>query len=228
MEPKPRPFDVKIPRKAPQERRAGRELQHQTDQEQRSSHPHQNLRKRLHLSPRYRRSKRSSQRILALALGVAAAVYLGSACATPNPTRDLRDRARTNAASGNYTEAAAAIEQAVELSPNDPSLRREAAQFATRAGNNDRALAHLEAALRSKDDDPSLWTDVAELERDRQNYADAYVAFRRAAELDPEDVRAVSGLALIADHLGFEEEARDAYTRWNELERRSVGESSGD
>jgi Flp pilus assembly protein TadD len=45
------------------------------------------------------------------------------------------------------------------------------------------------------------------------------VAYRRAAEIAPDDVRAVSGLALTADTLGFEEEARVAYARWAELER---------
>ncbi len=220
MKLKPRPVDVDIPGKAPQERRARPKMQHQAEQEQHSSHTHQNFRKRFHLAPGTRPSKRSSQRIFELVLAVATAVALASGCATPDPTRDLRDRARTNAARGAYAEAAVAIEQAVELSPTDLSLRREAARIATQAGLTDRALAHLEIALRTQDDDPSLWADLAELERDRENYADAYVAFRRAAELDPNDVRAVSGLALIADHLGFEEEARAAYARWNELERR--------
>jgi Flp pilus assembly protein TadD len=45
------------------------------------------------------------------------------------------------------------------------------------------------------------------------------VAYRRASELAPDDVRAVSGLALAADSLGFEDEARAAYARWSELER---------
>jgi len=45
------------------------------------------------------------------------------------------------------------------------------------------------------------------------------VAYRRAAELAPDDIRAVSGLALTADTLGFEDEARVAYARWAELER---------
>ncbi len=153
----------------------------------------------------------------------AVAVSVGVACATPHPSRNLLDRARAHASQGEYIEASVAIEEAVKLSPNNPSLRREAAKIATRTGDANRALAHLEAALRSKDDDPALWTDIAELERDRQNYADAYVAYRRASELNPNDVRAVSGLALIADHLGFEEEAREAYARWNELERRAKG-----
>jgi Flp pilus assembly protein TadD len=44
------------------------------------------------------------------------------------------------------------------------------------------------------------------------------VAFRRAAELAPDDLRAVSGLARAADNLGFEEEAEAAYARWTQLE----------
>jgi Flp pilus assembly protein TadD len=194
-------------------------MQHQTEQEQRSPHPYQDFRKRFHFAPA---RLKSFALVLSLAtFATLGSVLLGLGCATPDPTRDLRARARAYYSEGAYSEAAVAIEQAVELSPEDPSLRREAARIAVRAGDANRALAHLEAALRSDDEDPALWSDVAELERDRQNYADAYVAYRRAAELDPEDVRAVSGLALIADHLGFEEEARAAYARWNELEQRN-------
>jgi Flp pilus assembly protein TadD len=49
------------------------------------------------------------------------------------------------------------------------------------------------------------------------------VAFRRAAELAPTEIRAVSGLALAADKLGFEEEADAAYTRWTQLENEQEG-----
>ena len=220
MKSKPRPLHVNVPGKAPEERRAGPEMQHQAEQEQRCSHPHQNLRQRIHFTPGCR-SKASKQRIFELALVVATCLVLGFGCATSDPTRDLRNRARIHASKGAHAEATIAIEQAVKLSPENPSLRREAARIAAQSGDVERALAHLEAGLRSEDNDPSLWADVAELERDRQNYADAYVAYRRAAELDPNDLRAISGLALIADHLGFEDEARDAYARWNELERQA-------
>ena len=54
------------------------------------------------------------------------------------------------------------------------------------------------------------WILLGKIENDRENVADAYVAYRRAAELAPDQIRAVAGLALAADSLGFEEEAEEA------------------
>ena len=140
-------------------------------------------------------------------------------CAIHSPTDDLRDLARTHAEAGRQAEARLAIEEAVRLAPDDVRLRREAARIAGDGGDADLALAHLELALGHAPNDASLWIHMAELERERENFADAYVAYRRASELAPKDLRAVSGLALVADQLGFEEEAREAYARWNELTR---------
>ena len=68
-------------------------------------------------------------------------------------------------------------------------------------------------------DDPEVSILLGELEQRRENMPDAYVAFRRATQLAPEDIRGWSGLALSAEALGFEAEAVDAYARWAELER---------
>jgi Flp pilus assembly protein TadD len=88
-----------------------------------------------------------------------------------------------------------------------------------RAGNLDRAIGHLEVALQLAPDDPTVSVQLGVLEQRRGNLPDAYVAFRRASQIDPENLEAVSGLALSAEALGFEEEANDAYARWAEIER---------
>ena len=49
--------------------------------------------------------------------------------------------------------------------------------------------------------------------------ADAYVAYRAAAKLEPTNLRALSGLATTASDLGFAEESRAANARRAELER---------
>jgi len=87
-------------------------------------------------------------------------------------------------------------------------------------------LAELDRALQRDPDDPELSIRIGELELERGHTADAYVAFRRAAGLAPDDVRAVRGLALAADALGFDDEARAAYARWEALEARASGSGS--
>ena len=54
---------------------------------------------------------------------------------------------------------------------------------------------------------------------DPHGVADAYVAYRAAAKLEPTNLRAVSGLATTAEDLGFAEESRAARARRTELER---------
>ena len=48
---------------------------------------------------------------------------------------------------------------------------------------------------------------------------DAYISFRRAISVAPNDVRAWKGMATTAEALGFDAEAEKAYARWAELEK---------
>lgn len=158
-----------------------------------------------------------------LVLGLACA----AGCASPSQP-DPGDVADAYVAAGRYREAAREIELAVRARPRDPSLRRRAAQIQAQAGDLARAAGHLEVvAVELAPSDAGAWIELGEIEKQRAEHdgpesphlADAYVAFRRAAELAPDDIRAVSGLALTADSLGFEEEAEAAYAAWAELER---------
>jgi predicted Zn-dependent protease len=139
------------------------------------------------------------------------------ACAAQTPSSAPGDIATAYQSAGRLQEASREIELAIRVRPRDISLRRLAAQIYIEANDSDRAIAHLESAIQFAPSDGALWIDLAEIERDRQNIADAYVAFRRASTLEPTDLRAVSGLALSAENLGFSEEANAAYARWAEL-----------
>lgn len=154
----------------------------------------------------------------ATALAGALAALLAVACASP-PPRDPGALAAAYAAAGRHEEAAQEIDLAVRSHPRDVSLRLRAARIHADAGQVDRAVDHLELVVSQlAPRETEAWVQLADLERRRGNLTDAYVAYRRAAELAPDDIRAVSGLALTADSLGFEDEARKAYARWQELE----------
>ena len=139
------------------------------------------------------------------------------ACAGPQTSRAPGDIAAAYQSAGRLQEASREIELAIRVRPRDIALRRQAAQIYVEADRADRAVEHLEAAIQLAPSDGALWIDLAEIERDRDNTADAYVAFRRASALAPTDVRAISGLALSAENLGFSEEASAAYAKWAEL-----------
>ncbi len=152
-------------------------------------------------------------------LPAAALVLLCAACAARLPASDPLALSAEYAAAGRLPEAIRAIEAAISERPNDPALRLRAAELLAEAGKPKRAIAQLESGLEVAPRDAELWVRLGQLERERGNSSDAYVAFRRAVVLDPENLRAVSGLALTASALGFDEEAEEAYARWNELER---------
>lgn len=149
---------------------------------------------------------------------------LGLACAvgcTFSLAGDPGAAAEAHAQAGRYDEATREIELAVRSHPRDSALRRQAARIYSEGGNLGRALGHLEVvAVELAPGDAEAWIEIGELETQRGNIADAYVAFRRAAQLAPDDIRAVSGLALSADSLGFDAEAEAAYAAWAELEQR--------
>jgi tetratricopeptide (TPR) repeat protein len=139
------------------------------------------------------------------------------ACAGPPTSSAPGDIAAAYQSAGRLQEASREIELAIRVRPRDVSLRRQASRIYLEADRPDRAIEHLESAIQVAPRDGALWIDLAEIERDRQNIADAYVAYRRASTLAPTDLRAVSGLALAAENLGFSEEASAAYARWAEL-----------
>jgi tetratricopeptide (TPR) repeat protein len=131
--------------------------------------------------------------------------------------RDPAGVARAYADADRFDEAQREIEIAVRQHPDDVALRVEAGRILGDAGNIDGAVGHLDVALDRAPGDPEVSILLGELEQRRDNAPDAYVSFRRAVALAPRDVRAVAGLAITAEALGFDAEAALAYERWREL-----------
>ena len=140
--------------------------------------------------------------------------------------RDPAGKARRQLAAGQPALAADSIEQAVQQRPRDVTLRVEAAVIQRAADHTERAVLHLEGAQAIQPEDPEISILLGDIEQSRGNATDAYVAFRRAVSLAPDDVRAVSGLARAADALGFDEEAVRHYERWAELEAAAAARRS--
>ena len=150
---------------------------------------------------------------------LALALLCAAGCATSGPPHDAAGIAMAYAGAGRHAEAAREIELAVRSQPENVALRQRASSIQADAGNLAKAVEHIEVAIQLGPSDPESWIALGELEKRRASPPDAYVAFKRAAELAPEDLRAVSGLALAADSLGFDEEADRAYARWTELQQ---------
>ena len=151
------------------------------------------------------------------AVATALVFALVLACAGPL-RRDPGALAAAYADAGRHDEAAREIELATRSRPQDLALRHQAARIHAKAGNTKRAISHLEAAIQFAPENPESWIELGEIESERSNVSDAYVAYRRAAQLAPHEIRALRGLALTADSLGFKDEAEDAYARWAEAE----------
>ena len=151
----------------------------------------------------------------ALTLLAALALFLG-ACASgyqgPHGVAEVYLEA------GRHQDAAREAEKELRRYPQNIPLRLIAAEAHAGAGNADRAIEHLELALNAAPGDPGISILLGELEQRRGNLPDASVAFRRASQLGPDEIRAWSGLALSAEALGFEIEAETAYARWARLE----------
>jgi len=162
-------------------------------------------------------SKPSSRMRLATRWWMAASALAALSCAG-SPERDPGQRARQQLAAGQPELAARSIEAAVREAPRDFDLRVEAADIQLERESRERALQHLEVAQSLRPWDPEIAIRLGEIEQSRGNVAAAYVAFRRAVELAPDNLKAVAGLALAADALGLDDEALAAYERWSELE----------
>lgn len=144
---------------------------------------------------------------------LAAGVVTACAGSTPPPSV-----AEAYLAAGRFEDAAREADAAVRREPENPKIRHIAARAHAGAGSTERAIDHLERAMEVAPGDPETALLLGEIEQERENVEAAYVAFRRATRLAPDDIRAWSGLALSAEALGFESEAAEAYANWARLE----------
>ena len=148
---------------------------------------------------------------------IALAVAL-CACASPKPVGP-EQLALTYLEAGRYEDAQRESEKLVRIQPRNVEFRLLAARANEGAGDTKRALSHLEMAQDIAPSDAEATILIGELEQRLERTDDAYVAFRRATTLAPDDLRAWRGLALTAEALGFDAEAERAYARWAQIEK---------
>ena len=160
-------------------------------------------------------SKRIRAARIAAPIAMAAALC---ACETPKPVGPDQ-LAVTYLEAGRYADAQRESEKLVRIQPRNVEFRLLAARANEGAGDTRRALSHLEMAEEIAPSNPEPTILIGELEQRLQQTDDAYVAFRRATTLAPNDLRAWRGLALTAEALGFDAEAEKAYARWAQIEK---------
>jgi tetratricopeptide (TPR) repeat protein len=99
--------------------------------------------------------------------------------------QDLIEAARTAASSGRLPEARDAYDRAIAASPDSAFLHRELGVVERRAGNGDRAVQHLRRAIELDPSDEMAFVQLGELLSERQDFAGAEAAYRKAIELNP-------------------------------------------
>jgi len=158
--------------------------------------------------------RRSSGSRIALA-----ALALCCACASTSKPKGPEQIAVAYLDAQRYPDALRESEKLVRIDPRNVDYRLLAARANEGAGDPERALRHLEMAEEIAPENAEPVILIGELEQRRDRPDDAYVAFRRATSLAPDELRAWRGLALTAEALGFDAEAERAYARWAQLEK---------
>jgi tetratricopeptide (TPR) repeat protein len=104
-------------------------------------------------------------------------------------------------------------EDAVAAAPDDPFLREQLATLEQSSGDLAGALTNAQRAVDLLPSSSEDWAQLGVILAKRQKFEDAAAAFRRAFQLDPEDVWALQNLALSLVNLGRRDEAIHEYRR---------------
>ena len=148
-----------------------------------------------------------------------AALALCCACASTSRPKGPEQIALAYLDAQRYPDALRESEKLVRMEPRNVEYLLIAARANEGVGDPERALRHLEMASELAPENAEPVILIGELEQQRDRPDDAYVAFRRATTLAPDELRAWRGLALTAEALGFDAEAERAYARWAEIEK---------
>jgi len=147
------------------------------------------------------------------------ALALCCACATSSKPKGPEQVAVAYLDAQRYPDAVRETEKLVRIEPRNADYRLLAARANEGVGDTERALRHLEMAEEIEPENAEPVILIGELEQRRDRPDEAYVAFRRATTLAPDELRAWRGLALTAEALGFDAEAERAYARWAQIEK---------
>ncbi|HLX69676.1 MAG TPA: tetratricopeptide repeat protein, partial [Verrucomicrobiae bacterium] len=102
-------------------------------------------------------------------------------------------------------------ENAVVAAPDDPLLHAQLAALDELSGNLDGALTNAQRTVELLPSSSEDWSELGVILAKQQKYEDATSAFRRAFQLNSEDVWALQGLAQSLNDLGRSEEAIREY-----------------
>jgi len=123
--------------------------------------------------------------------------------AEPQFAQALALIAEAHEAQGEWDDAAAAFERAVESNPRRMRYRRQLASALVSAGRSELAREVLLELVRVRPDDTSGWYLLSDLELELNDYDAAEAAARRVIELEPEGLR---GAYLLSSVLGAQYE----------------------
>lgn len=114
-----------------------------------------------------------------------------------------------------FDEALQILNTALEIDPNDPELLREIGFVYRKKGPSfySRAERYMEQALQFNDHDSELHGMLGGLYRRRGEYERALAEYKRAHELQPDDLYPLVTIGAMCGALGMVGEAKDWYHR---------------
>ena len=99
--------------------------------------------------------------------------------------QDVIEAARAAAAVGQVAEARSGYERAIQLSPDSAFLHRELGLVERKQGSVEAGLDRLRRAVELDPGDAASLIQIGELLNERQDFAGAEAAYRRAADIEP-------------------------------------------
>ncbi len=123
-------------------------------------------------------------------------------------------------AEGHYGRAAQVLRDAISNSPSDPELHARYGEVLLRMGFSDRALQQYKKAVELAPDVAEFHTGMGYslLNSHIDRAKDSIRAFKRALEIEPEDVNALEGLGIVYVSINRTDLAMEIYNRLKELD----------
>lgn len=131
---------------------------------------------------------------------------------------------------GYFDEAIEVLERGLTVNPNDWELLRELG-FAFRKKGPDffpQAQSYMERALEINDADAELHGMVGGLFKRRDDYDLALAHYRRAYELEPENLYAIVTVAGMSGAMGCADDAEVFYKKLRTISERIIAQGSAD
>lgn len=118
-----------------------------------------------------------------------------------------------------YDDAANVIKAAAKLRPDDPEILVQGGILNCRRGRWKDAIDPLQKGIAGAPEHAQAHYFIAEALNKSDRLEEARAAYERAAQLDPENWRALKGVGVVLDRLGRSTEAASWYRRAREVQR---------